>query len=145
MAASSGFPWLPTVSPGWTTTTVRYGVELSLKKISDEVIHICVAGVCRDSFAGQEKNPLAPLPMEDIYQHRLLVNLSDVSMLNSSGVGWLLVCHKRCREAGGRWILHSVTPTAMKVLKLMRLHEVLDIAEDEQRALTLAKGKELSQ
>ena len=112
-------------------------MELSSEEISEGVlaIQIRVAGVCWDSLSSQDSDPLSELPVENIYQKNVLVNLEGVTMLNSSGVGWLLVCHKRFREAGNRMVLHSIPSLAMNVLKLMRLHEVFEIAKNEQEAM----------
>lgn len=114
-------------------------MELSLQRVEGNVVHLAVSGVCRDAIASAEKNPLGQVPLVDLPRHTVLVNMREVSMLNSSGVSWLLVCHKLCREAGGRWIVHSLPQTSLQVLRLMRLHEVLELAVDERRAELFAK------
>lgn len=70
----------------------------------------------------------------------VLLDLSDADFIDSSGLSWLLVWHKRHRAAGGRLILHSLPSLVMDVVKMMRLDLVLDLADDEDAALAMARG-----
>jgi len=72
----------------------------------------------------------------------VLLDLSDADFIDSSGLSWLLVWHKRHRAAGGRLILHSLPSLVMDVVKMMRLDLVLDLAEDEEAALAMAREGE---
>lgn len=74
------------------------------------------------------------------YARRVLMDLSQVTYIDSSCVAWLLTCHKRCRSAGGELILHSVPPSILAILKMLRLETLLNLAEDARSAEALAKG-----
>jgi anti-anti-sigma factor len=64
----------------------------------------------------------------DAYDKTVIIDLSETSRIDSSGVSWLLTCQKRCREHGGRFILHSLPPDVSNVLKVLRLDRALEIA-----------------
>ena len=90
---------------------------------------------------------LAPMaePLQDLlgpsaYGKRVMLDLNDVSYLDSSGVGWLLACHKRMRQAGGKLVLHSYSPIVSNVLRVLKLERVLDLAENDSAAEKSAMG-----
>ncbi|MEQ8791890.1 MAG: STAS domain-containing protein [Pirellulaceae bacterium] len=76
----------------------------------------------------------------DAYRRRVLLNMEDSEFLDSSGVSWLLVAHKRFRDQGGRLVLHSLPPMVSNVLKVLRMNQILTLAETEQAALKLLEG-----
>lgn len=77
---------------------------------------------------------------EDAYSRRLVVDLSEVASLDSSGVNWLLVSQKRMHEHGGKLVLHSLSPIANNVLKVLNLHAVFQIADSEAAAIRKLGG-----
>jgi anti-anti-sigma factor len=79
-------------------------------------------------------------PPADGHAKSVVVDLGDSVYIDSSGLSWLLVRHKRLRAAGKKLILHNVPPMVMDVLKVMRLDQVFDLADDERSALNLANG-----
>ncbi len=78
---------------------------------------------------------------EDAYSRQLVVDLSEVALLDSSGVNWLLVSQKRMQEQGGKLVLHSLSPIANNVLKVLNLHAVFQVAESEAAAVRLLGGE----
>lgn len=74
---------------------------------------------------------------DDVYHQRVLFDMGKVDFVDSGGIGWLLKIHKRCRERGGRLILHSITPLVHNVMLVLRMNEVFDLAENSQEALSL--------
>jgi len=81
-----------------------------------------------------------PLDTKDRQQYgqRILCDMSATTLLDSAGVSWLLVNHKRCRDQGGRFVLHSIPQLIMNVILVLRLNLVFDIAEDEAAAQQLS-------
>lgn len=76
------------------------------------------------------------------YAKKILFDMSDTEFLDSSGISWLLVCHKRCREAGGQLVLHSLPQMVNNVLMVVRMNLVFDLAENEKSALALSPREE---
>lgn len=60
---------------------------------------------------------------------KILVNLSDVTMLASMGLGMLVNLHKQCAANGGKLIVCSVRPDIMEVLRITHLQRVLKIVD----------------
>jgi len=67
----------------------------------------------------------------------VLVDLSGVSMVDSSGIASMLEGYQTARKRGKDFILVAVGSSVMRVLKLARLETIFDIAED------LAEAKKL--
>ena len=85
-------------------------------------------------------DPLIESLGEGAYGRQLVVDLSEVVSLDSSGVNWLLVSQKRTMEQGGQLVLHSLSPIANNVLKVLNLHTVLQVAENEAAAIQMLGG-----
>jgi anti-anti-sigma factor len=58
---------------------------------------------------------------------RVIVDLSDVDFLDSSGLSVFVRAHRRLREAGGALVLRSPNPGVRRVLELTGLAQVLTI------------------
>ncbi len=79
--------------------------------------------------------PLAVAIGSEAYQRRVLLNLSAVTGMDTSGVNWLLTLQKRMDAAGGRLVLHSLSPAARNVVRVLKLHRALQVAVDETDAV----------
>jgi anti-sigma B factor antagonist len=66
---------------------------------------------------------------------RVIVNLSQVRYIDSSGVASLIEGLKASRDLGSRFILVGLSTSAKEVLQLSRLTKVFEIYEDEEQAL----------
>jgi anti-sigma B factor antagonist len=62
---------------------------------------------------------------------RILLNLGDVSYIDSSGVGELVSAFTTIRTAGGELKLLNLTQKVHDLLQITKLHKVFDIQEDE--------------
>jgi anti-sigma B factor antagonist len=67
------------------------------------------------------------------------LDLDKTGYIDSSGIGWLVGCHRRFTAAGGRLILHSVPPMVEQVIHLLKLQKLLNIKCDLEDAMALAK------
>jgi stage II sporulation protein AA (anti-sigma F factor antagonist) len=85
-------------------------------------------------------DPFVDTVGESVYSRNVLLNMSEVASLDSSGVNWLLMSQKRMREGGGQLVLHSLSPISMNVLKVLNLHTLLKLADSESAALRLLEG-----
>jgi anti-anti-sigma factor len=70
----------------------------------------------------------------------LLLDLAEADYIDSSGLSWLLVWHKRYSCAHTKLVLHSIPPMVFDVLRTMRLDQVFNIADDEQSARGMLEG-----
>ncbi len=101
---------------------------------SDDLTCVAVEGdVVQQSF-NLANDPVMELIGPEIFRRNLVLDLSRVPFMGSIGINYLVSCHKRCRAAGGRLIVHSITPMVQQPLKLMGMYSYLTIAADESAA-----------
>jgi anti-sigma B factor antagonist len=67
---------------------------------------------------------------------RVVLNLTDVRYIDSSGVASLVEGLKASRETGSRFILFGLSESAREVLKISRLLKLFEICDDETQAMT---------
>ena len=66
---------------------------------------------------------------------KILLNLGDVSYIDSSGVGELVSSFTSVRKNGGELKLVNLTPKVHDVLHVAKLYTVFDIKDDEFTAV----------
>jgi len=66
---------------------------------------------------------------------RVVMNLSQVRYIDSSGVASLVEGLKASRDLGSRFILFGLSSSAREVLQLSRLIKVFEIYDNEEQAL----------
>jgi anti-sigma B factor antagonist len=66
---------------------------------------------------------------------RVMMNLSQVRYIDSSGVASLVEGLKASRDLGSRFILFGLSTSAREVLQLSRLIKVFEIYDSEEQAM----------
>ena len=66
---------------------------------------------------------------------RVVMNLSEVRYIDSSGVASLVEGLKASRDLGSRFILFGLSTSAREVLQLSRLLKVFEVYDTEEQAL----------
>jgi len=66
---------------------------------------------------------------------RVMVNLSQVRYIDSSGVASLVEGLKASRDLGSRFILFGLSMAAREVLQLSRLIKVFEVYDTEEQAM----------
>ena len=66
---------------------------------------------------------------------RVVLNLSGVAYIDSSGVASLVEGLKASRDQGRRFVLFGLSESAREVLKISRLLKLFEVYEDEQQAI----------
>ncbi len=109
-------------------------MQLTVLADSPECLAVATSGtVSRSAMPGGDE-PLAEMFGLDVYARPILIGLADSEYMDSSGVSWLLMCHKRCKQAGGRLVVHSLPPMISQILKVLRMELVLELATSEADA-----------
>jgi anti-sigma B factor antagonist len=67
----------------------------------------------------------------------VVVDLADVSFLDSTGVNILLVAHKRLSRSGGRLAVVCPNPAVGRVFDLLSLRDLLGVVDSRDRAFAL--------
>ena len=102
-------------------------MKLAVAKDDDQGVRVTVSGkVTQHDFASVQE-PLADLLGPSAYGRQITPDLSDTMYLDSAGVGWLLTCHKRIREAGGALKLEKVPSIVTNLLRLLKLSRLLGV------------------
>lgn len=83
-------------------------------------------------------NPLETLLGPGVYARRVVLGMRRVRFIDSSGVGWLVVSHRRFQKAGGRFVLHSLPSTVLQTLQFVHAHAFVTVAGTEAEARALA-------
>ncbi|HHT84183.1 MAG TPA: anti-sigma factor antagonist [Firmicutes bacterium] len=70
----------------------------------------------------------------------VVVNLKNLSFIDSTGLGVLLGRHKAVKSWGGKFILTDVPPKIMSMLEMAGLMRVLETTRTEQDAIRLIEA-----
>jgi anti-sigma B factor antagonist len=68
-------------------------------------------------------------------QKRILLNLGDVTYIDSSGIGELVSAFTAVRREGGELKLLNLTKKVHDLLQITKLYTVFDIKDDEAGAI----------
>ncbi len=114
-------------------------MKLDVRPSAEGITSVAISGdvIMADALPSEE--PLAKRLGADCYRNALLMDLSGVSMLDSSGVRWLLLAQKRFRLAGGTLVLHSLSPAVQSVFDVLKIQIVLTVAAEKSAALEIVK------
>jgi len=66
---------------------------------------------------------------------KVVMNLTKVRYIDSSGVASLVEGLKASRDAGSRFILFGLSPAAREVLQLSRLLKIFEVYDNEEHFL----------
>jgi anti-sigma B factor antagonist len=66
---------------------------------------------------------------------RVLLNLADVTYIDSSGIGELVSAYTAVSNQGGQLKLLNLTKKVHDLLQITKLYTVFDIHEDEAKAI----------
>ncbi len=69
-------------------------------------------------------------------QKKILLNLADVSYIDSSGIGELVSAFTSVRNQGGELKLLHLTKKVHDLLQITKLYTVFDVKDDEATAIT---------
>ncbi len=72
--------------------------------------------------------------MVDKDDKRLILNLSGVEFIDSSGLGSLVACYRLASKAGGEIRLCCLQETVRSLMELTRLHRLFEIFDDPEAA-----------
>ena len=115
-------------------------MKLSILSDDGEIVRVsCEGQICQLVSHGNE--PMANLLGPTGYSRKVLLNLEKTTFINSSGISWLLICHKYFSQGGGQLVVYSVPPLVNQVLQFVRLPSIMNFAADEKAARTVALGE----
>ncbi len=114
-------------------------MRLTLLSHSEQLIRLeCEGDITQYQFT-PGRDPVQDLLGPYIYRQCVLLSLEKTTYIDSSGISWLISTHKQFERAGGRLILHTLTPMVQQVVQLLKLNTILTIAGSEADARQLAQ------
>lgn len=76
-------------------------------------------------------------------RRRIVLNVSDLARIDSSGIGELVAALKRAEAVGARLVLLQLADSVRRILDVSHVLPLFETYEDEEAALTaLADGSE---
>lgn len=101
-----------------------------------------VGGVTILDFSGRITLGEGSVQLRDVVRDQLaaghkqfLVNLGDVSYIDSSGIGELMSAYTSVKNKGGEVKLLNLTKRVHDLLQITKLYTVFDIRDDEAHAI----------
>jgi anti-sigma B factor antagonist len=102
-------------------------------KTDGENVIISISGDVDLEFSGDLRTVL----MENLPKGRtIIVDMSGVELIDSSGIASLLEAFQNARKKGKDFIIASVNTPVIRVFNLARLETVFDIEESVESALS---------
>ena len=71
---------------------------------------------------------------------RVLMDMSNITFLDSSGLGALVAMWRRLSSTDGEIKLCRISPSVRTVFEITRIHRVFEIYDDEEEALASFAG-----
>jgi len=85
------------------------------------------------SNAEQFKNEISPLLVQNC---RIVMDMSKLRFVDSSGIGALLSCLKKIQALGGQLKICSLTDQVRSILQLVRVNKLLEIFSTREEAVS---------
>ena len=120
------------ISGAGSLMRVQLTVDQRFASAFPQIVVVVPAGEVDLASAGQLRQGLERA--ESQAPAGLVVDLRDVGFIDSTGIGELVGCHRRCREAGRALAFVVPTGTISKILKVTGMDSVFDLHPDEDSA-----------
>jgi anti-anti-sigma regulatory factor len=111
-------------------------------------MHAEILSVDGGFYSGRVTGPITEVfssasPIEhdgvDVLSKKLILDLSGADAIDSTGVGWIIGCHKRASKRGGTIVFHSPEPLVQRAFDLMRISQTVHISANLNAAKKLVK------
>lgn len=108
-------------------------MKSEIKDIGDVRI-IRLAGKITIGAGDVKMRELVDAALED-GKKKILLDLEDVSTIDSSGIGEMVSCYTTVAKHGGQLKLLRLSPKINDILQVTQLITVFDVFDDQQEAL----------
>lgn len=110
---------------------------MSMKATTRQVDHITIIDMSGRITLGEGCTQLRELVREQLAkgQKNLLLNLADITYIDSSGIGELVSAFTTVSNQGGQLKLLNLTKKVHDLLQITKLYTVFDVHDDEARAI----------
>ena len=102
-------------------------MKLTIVQDDPQGVRVAISGKVTQHDFSATQEPLADMLGRGVYGRQISLDLAETMYVDSAGVGWLLTCHKRTREAGGKLKLENTPSIVANLLRLLKLSKLLGI------------------
>lgn len=97
---------------------------------------VAVATVLCERYSEHESKPLEHDLLEAASKcgHKIIVDMSKVTMLASAGIGSLISLHQACAKAGGKLVICALDENIAKLMTMTRMDKMLNIVDTRAAA-----------
>jgi len=88
-----------------------------------------------DHHTAEELRQKATDVIEKNKIHHIILNLEELTFMDSSGLGVILGRYKQIQSQGGEMVVCSISPTVKRLFDLSGLFKIIRFVDDEQNAL----------
>jgi anti-sigma B factor antagonist len=107
------------------TTSTRWAGDVTIVDLSGRIALGDESAALRDLIAGLLADN----------RKKILLNMADVSYIDSSGLGVLVSAFATVKRAGGELKLLKLSEKVSDLMEITRLYTVFDIEDDEAKAV----------
>lgn len=100
-----------------------------------EVLVVRLIGELDHHHADRVKSAIESIIEKDEIQH-IVLSLSELQFMDSSGIGMILGRYKQITQKGGKMVICSTNPTIYRMMELAGLLKILKVEENEREALS---------
>ncbi|EGL82492.1 anti-sigma-factor antagonist [Caldalkalibacillus thermarum TA2.A1] len=100
----------------------------------EDVLIIRLAGELDHHTAEQLRRQAEQKLNEQEVRH-ILLNLEDLTFMDSSGLGVILGRYKQISQQGGQMIVCAISPTIYRLFELSGMFKILKFVDSEEQAL----------
>ena len=112
-------------------------MEIAANKVGNVAVALIPVDELDASNAGELKREIAPL-LED--NTRLVIDLSRLRFVDSSGLGAMLSCLRHLSAKGGDLKLCGMSKQVRATFELVRMHKIFDIFSTREEAVRAFQG-----
>ena len=114
---------------------------MSMKSITRQVNGITIVDLSGRITLGEGSVLLRDMVRDLVTkgQRKILLNLGDVTYIDSSGIGELVSAFTTVRNQGGELKLLNLTKKVHDLLQITKLYTVFDVKDDEATAVAAFK------
>jgi len=111
---------------------------VSMKATVRQVDSVTVVDISGRITLGEGCSQLRELIRDEVSKgnKKVLVNLADVTYIDSSGIGELVSAYTAVSNQGGQLKLLNLTKKVHDLLQITKLYTVFDVHDDETRAIS---------
>jgi stage II sporulation protein AA (anti-sigma F factor antagonist) len=110
---------------------VSLAIELEVKH---NVLCIRLAGEL-DHHTAEELRQRVTVLLEENPIHHIVLNLGELSFMDSSGLGVILGRYKQIKNGGGEMVVCSISPAVERLFEMSGLFKIIRKEQDEDYAL----------